>query len=107
MPESGRVSSAPMPTWIAPGRRSRSGVIDLRVSKLDSYSGDWYKDPAASGTDVANLTESDYRVLKGGYFSLDAAAGLRAAHYYGGAAAPGAVPANSYGAIGGRCVRNP
>jgi formylglycine-generating enzyme required for sulfatase activity len=40
---------------------------------LDWYTPDWYKDPAATGADVANLTMPNpiQRSLRGGFWATD------------------------------------
>jgi formylglycine-generating enzyme required for sulfatase activity len=65
---------------------------------LDWHDLDWYANPAATGTDVANLTTAASRILRGGYYGSTAPL-IRAADR--GYLSPG----TRFGNVGVRCAR--
>ena len=72
----------------APAGNARWGHADLAGSMaewtLDFYSATWYSDPAASGSDVANLTTAEYKVRRDTGWRASGASWLRAAARGGG-----------------------
>jgi formylglycine-generating enzyme required for sulfatase activity len=87
-----------------PAGNGRWGHADLTGSimewTLDTYLTDFYSKPEAVGRDVASLSASKFRGLKGGNYLTTSAESRSATR-------GGATPADRWDAVGVRCARDP